>query len=168
MWCSVAQLVELCLWIRRPKQNFSFPHIPTRTHITQPSAARSEVNKLAERHLKHLTPRHPAHQLSLLAQSSSCSGQTNKRRSLSHLQKEDPSPPTCLVWTDRWIWLFCMFLQCSEAKAFEMAKVLVGICFLFVCIFFILFCSNLTGGRMKTLRQQDQWFLFSHQWILLH
>lgn len=33
-----------------------------------------------------------------------------------------------------------MFLQCSEANAFEMeAKVLVGICFLFVCIFFFLF-----------------------------
>lgn len=61
MWCSVAQLVELCLWKRRPKQNFSFHHTPTRTHITQPSAARSEVNSFAERHLKHLTPRHPAH-----------------------------------------------------------------------------------------------------------
>lgn len=55
------------------------PWLPTLLYSTG-------VNSFTERHLKHLT-------LSLLAWSSSFSGQTNQKRSLSHLQKEDPNLP---------------------------------------------------------------------------
>lgn len=102
MCWSVAQLVELGLWKKKKeaetlldqncKRSLTESFIKSLAELTSrnpwlPALLYSTgVNSFTERHLKHLT-------LSLLAWSSSFSGQTNQKRSLSHLQKEDPNLP---------------------------------------------------------------------------